>query len=267
MTQVEQFITVRGTRIRMLRGGSGPPLLFLHGASGHTGWLPFLDALARDFEVLAPEHPGFGQSDDPPWLDRPGDLAYFYLDLMQALGLERVHLIGTSLGGWIAAELAIRSTARLASLTLVAAVGISANGRPIDDVFRMTAEENARRFYADPERVRARLDALARADARILVRNRSTVVRLGYPDFRNPDLAKWLHRVDVPTLLVWGENDGLVPPAFGEAYRTLVPHAKLVVVPHAAHAPFEEQEDAFLAAFAQFLNANRISPPPHRSGG
>ena len=267
MTQVEQFITVHGTRIRMLRGGSGPPLLFLHGASGHTGWLPFLEALSRDFDVLVPEHPGFGLSDDPPWLDRPSDLGYFYLDLMQALGLESVHLIGTSLGGWIASELAIRSTAHLASLTLVAAVGISANGRPIDDVFRMTAEENARRFYFDPERVRARIEALARADVRALVRNRSTVVRLGYPDFRNPDLAKWLHRVDVPTLLVWGENDGLVPPAFGEAYRALVPQARLVVLPRAAHAPFEEQPEAFLAAFTQFLDANRLTPPLRRSGG
>src|SRR5689334_24586685 len=99
-----------------MRGGSGPPLVFLHGASGHTGWLPVFERLAQRFDVLVPEHPGFGASDDPPWLDRPADLAYFYLDLMAALGLERVHLIGTSLGGWIAAELAIRNTARLASL-------------------------------------------------------------------------------------------------------------------------------------------------------
>jgi pimeloyl-ACP methyl ester carboxylesterase len=267
MAHTEQFTVVRGTRIRMLRGGNGPPLVFFHGASGHTGWLPFLGALSRDFDVLVPEHPGFGLSDDPPWLDRPGDLAYFYLDLMQALGLERVHLIGTSLGGWIAAELAIRNTARLASLTLVAAVGIAADGRPIDDVFRMTAEENARRFYFDPERMQARLEALAQADARILVRNRSTVVRLAYPDFRNPDLAKWLHRIDVPTLLVWGENDGLVPPTFGEAYRALLPHAKLVVMPRAGHAPFEEQQEEFLAAFAGFLQENGINPPPRRSGG
>ena len=267
MTPAEEFIVVRGTRIRMLRGGSGPPLVFFHGASGHTGWLPFLDALSRAFDVLVPEHPGFGQSDDPPWLDRPGDLAYFYLDLMQALGLEGVHLIGTSLGGWIAAELAIRNTSHLTSLTLVAAVGIAADGRPIDDVFRMTAEENARRFYFDPERVQARLQALARADARILVRNRSTVVRLAYPDFRNPDLAKWLHRIDVPTLLVWGENDGLVPPAFGEAYRALVPDAQLVVVPRAGHAPFEEQPEAFLTTFANFLEEKGIIPPPRRSGG
>jgi pimeloyl-ACP methyl ester carboxylesterase len=253
MPHSEQTLEVRGTRIRVLRGGSGAPLIFLHGASGHTGWLPVLDRLSRDFDVLVPEHPGFGSSDDPPWLDRASDLAYFYLDLMEALRLERVHLMGTSLGGWIAAELAVRNTARLASLTLICAVGITAAGAPVDDMFRMSAEENARRFYVDPERVRRRLELLGSADPRLLVRNRSTVVRLAYPHFVNPELAKWLHRIDVPTLLVWGENDGLVPPRFGAAWRDLVPGATLVVIPQAGHAPFEEQPDAFLAAFADFL--------------
>src|SRR5882757_5078392 len=210
----ETMLDVRGTRVRLVRGGSGPPLIFLHGASGHVGWLPFLDRLARTFDVLVPEHPGFGRSDDPPWLDRPSDLAYFYLDMIEALKLDRVHLMGTSLGGWIAAELAIRNTTRLASLTLICAVGITADGVPVDDMFRMSAEENARRFYFDPDRVRRRLEMLAAADPRLLVRNRSTVVRLAYPSFVNPELTKWLHRIDVPTLLVWGENDGLVPPAF-----------------------------------------------------
>jgi pimeloyl-ACP methyl ester carboxylesterase len=126
---------------------------------------------------------------------------------------------------------------------------------PVDDMFRMSAEENARRFYHDPHRVRRRLEMLAAADPRMLVRDRSTVVRLAYPSFVNPELAKWLHRVDVPTLLVWGENDGLVSPRFGEAYRKLIPDATLVVIPQAGHAAFEEQPDAFLDAFGDFLKA------------
>src|SRR6185436_20045831 len=183
MPYAEQMLDVRGTRIRVLRGGAGPPLIFLHGASGHVGWLPFLERLSQSFEVLAPEHPGFGASDDPSWLDRPSDLAYFYLDLIGALKLDGVHLMGTSLGGWVAAELAVRNTARLSSLTLICAVGITANGAPLDDMFRMSAEENARRFYFDPDRVRRRLEALASADPRVLVCNRATVVRLAYPGF------------------------------------------------------------------------------------
>jgi pimeloyl-ACP methyl ester carboxylesterase len=258
MSYVDSMLEVRSTRVRVLRGGGGPPLIFLHGASGHVGWLPFLERLANRFDVIAPEHPGFGVSEDPPWLDRASDLAYFYLDLIEVLNLERVHLMGTSLGGWISAELAVRNTTRLASLTLICAVGITANGGPVDDMFRMSVEENARRFYFDPVRVRRRLQAAVSADPRVLMRNRSTVVRLAYPNFVSPDLAKWLHRVDVPTLLIWGENDGLVPPRFGEAYRDCIPDASLVVIPRAGHAPFEEQPDAFVAAFDDFLTRRNL---------
>lgn len=249
-------VTVDGATIRLFRGGSGPPLVFLHGAGGHTGWMAFLEELSGQFEVFAPEHPGFGQSDDPPWLDTVADLAYFHLDLLAALGLDRVHLIGTSLGGWIAAEMAVRNTARLASLTLVCAVGITADGSPIDDIFRMPAEENLRRYYADQERAARRLADMGKIDIEVAVKTRATVTRLAYrPRFHNPDLPKWLHRIDVPTLLLWGAEDGLVPPRFGEAYRALIPGSRLVVLPGAGHAPFDEQKDAFLAAFRDFIAA------------
>src|SRR4029453_8426348 len=129
MPHSTEMITVDGATVRLLRGGpaaaGAQPVVFLHGAGGHTGWMGFLEALSQRFAVFAPEHPGFGQSDDPPWLDQVSDLAYFYLDLLKALGLERVHLIGTSLGGWIAAELAVRGTARLASPTPGGAVGLT----------------------------------------------------------------------------------------------------------------------------------------------
>src|SRR6266849_1567319 len=175
-------VTVAGAEVRLFCGGpkGAPPLVFLHGAGGHTGWMAFLEELSTRFEVFAPEHPGFGQSDDPPWLDEVADLAYFHLDLLQALGLDRVHLMGSSLGGWIAAELAVRNTARLASLTLVGAVGITADGQPIPDIFRMPEDENLRRFYADPERAARRLADLAKADMSIAAKNRATVTRLDY---------------------------------------------------------------------------------------
>ena len=255
MPHTEEMITVKGTQIRLLRGGKegAPPLVFLHGAGGHTGWMGFLDALAEDFAVYAPEHPGFGRSDDPPWLDEVGDLAFFYLDFLETLRLDRVHLMGTSLGGWIAAELAVRNQNRLASLTLVGAVGILADGHPIDDIFRMSVEENLRRFYADPERAARRLQDMAKIDMTLATKNRLTVGRLAYrPRFYNPGLAKWLHRITVPTLLIYGDKDGLVPPRFGEAYRAAIPGSRLVVLEDAGHAPFDEQRDAFLAAFRAF---------------
>src|SRR3977135_3826410 len=111
--------TVAGCTNPPFPGGPGQRVVFLHGAGGHTGWMAFLEELATRFAVFAPEHPGFGQSDDPPWLDQVSDLAYFYLDLLKALGLDRVHLMGTSLGGWIAAELDGGATARLDNLTLL----------------------------------------------------------------------------------------------------------------------------------------------------
>ena len=179
-----------------------------------------------------------------------------FRSLLEALGLDRVHLMGTSLGGWVAAELAVRNTARLKSLTLVGAVGITASGEPIPDIFRMPDAENLQRYYADPERAARRLDDLAKADMGIVAKNRSTVMRLAYrPRFHNPGLAKWLHRIDVPTLLLWGAADGLVPPKFGEAYRALIPGSRLVVLPDAGHAPFDEQKDAFLAAFSDFIGS------------
>src|SRR4051794_26698472 len=226
-----ETVTVAGAAIRLFRGGpeggGQAPVVFLHGAGGHTGWMAFLEDLTGSFAVFAPEHPGFGQSDDPPWLDEIADLAYFHLDLLKALGLERVHLIGTSLGGWVAAEMAVRNTARLASLTLVGAVGITANDETIPDIFRMKDDENLRRYYADPERAELRAADLARAlaDPAIMAtvaKNRATVTRLAYrPRFHNPGLAKWLHRIDVPTVLIWGEADRLVPPVFGESYNAL----------------------------------------------
>jgi pimeloyl-ACP methyl ester carboxylesterase len=254
-----ETVAVAGCSIRLFRGPppdtAGPPLVFLHGAGGHTGWMPFLEELSARFRVFAPEHPGFGRSDDPPWLDEVADLAYFHLDLLAALGLDRVHLVGTSLGGWVAAEMAVRSTARLASLTLVGAVGVTAaDGAPVDDIFRMPVDENLHRFYADPQRAARRLADMAAADAALYAKTRETVTRLAYrPRFHNPGLAKWLHRIDVPTLLIWGERDGLVPPKFGEAYRALIPGSRLVVLPGAGHAPFDEQKDAFLAAFGSFV--------------
>ena len=212
-----------------------------------------METLSREFEVIAPEHPGFGQSDDPPWLDTVADLAYFHLDLLAALGLERVHLLGTSLGGWVAAEMAVRSTALLQSLTLIGAVGITAGGEPIADIFRMPVEENLRRYFADPEMATRRLADLGRADQSVIAKNRATVARLAYnPRFHNPHLPKWLHRIDVPTLLLWGAQDGLVPPEFGDAYRTLIPGSRLVVLDGAGHAPFDEQQAAFVATFREF---------------
>ena len=252
------FTEIDGCRLRLLRGGSGAPVLFLHGASGGGTWLPFMEELARDFDVLAPEHPGFGLSDDPPWLDTVSDLAYFYLDFIAAMGLEEVHLVGTSLGGWIAAEMAVRNTARIKTLTLVCAVGILSDGKPIDDIFHISADEHLRRFCHGTKNMEERRRQLSQADPAIQGRNKATVARLGWrPRFHNPDLHKWLHRIDRPTRILWGESDLIVPLPFGKSYQALIPDAELVVIPETGHSPQIEEPVVFAEEIRKFVASCR----------
>src|ERR1700737_5041834 len=140
-------IKVREVAIRMHRAGRGPTVLFLHGAGGVPQWLPFFDALAEHYELLVPEHPGFGGSDDPPWIQSMSDLAMFYLDLVEETGLDRIHLVGNSLGGWLAAEILIRDRSPFRSLTLLAPAGIRVKGVPCGDNFIWGPEEAGRTLY------------------------------------------------------------------------------------------------------------------------
>ena len=128
MAFTQRFIEVDGCRISLRRGGSGEPLLYLHGANGVPAVLPFMEKLAERFDVLVPEHPGFGASGEPEWLENIHDLAYFYLDVLESLDLRGVHLVGSSLGGWLALEMAVRDASRLKSLLLVGPAGISVPG-------------------------------------------------------------------------------------------------------------------------------------------
>jgi pimeloyl-ACP methyl ester carboxylesterase len=129
--------------------------LFLHGAAGAGRWLPFMDMLAEKYNVLVPEHPGFGDSETPDWLDTVGDLAFFYLDFLEQFGLDGVHLVGTSIGGWIAAELATRSVSRLKTLTLVAPAGIHVKGVKRGDMFMWSPEETVQNLFHNQEIAKA----------------------------------------------------------------------------------------------------------------
>ena len=251
-------VAVGGCRIRLMRGGAGHPLVILHGASG-ASWLPFMQQLAEHFDVIAPEHPGFGESDTPDWLDTIHDLAYFHLDLLEHLKLENVNLVGLSLGGWVAAELAVRSTERLASLTLAGAAGLYVPGVEQMDPFLCTDEQRLRDFFHDETKAK---DVIARAlrpeleDAAL--KNRTTVAKLTWqPRSHDPHLHKWLHRIVVPTLLVWGDHDRMFPKEHALAYQRLIPGAKVVIIPDCGHVPQIENPDAFVAAIETFLGAHK----------
>lgn len=253
-------ISVRGCNITMRRSGAGRPLLLLHGAGGGH-WLPYLTDLAARHDVIAPEHPGFGASDTPDWLDTIPDLANFYLDFLDQLDLNHVDVVGHSLGGWIAAELAVRNTRRLASLTLVCSAGIHVKGVPQVDTFLLNDEQLFRAMFHDQKFAD---EALRRAQEPGLedmqLKNRTITAKLIWqPRAYDPHLAKWLHRIDVPALLLWGANDKLFPKEYAFAFQKLVPGSSLAVIPDCGHIPQVEQREAFVAALEGFLETKRAA--------
>src|SRR5438270_5573734 len=204
-------LKVRDVRVRLHRAGRGPTVRFLHGAGGVPQWLPFFDALAERYELLVPEHPGFGGSADPQWIRSMADLAMLYLDLVEETGLDRVHLIGNSLGGWLAAEILIRDRSRFKSLVQLAPAGIRVKGVPCGDNFIWGPEEAVRNLYHDQsfaDRILALTPDQAQMD--IMLRNRFTVAKFGWqPRWYDPDLEKWLHRIKLPALIIWATTTRL----------------------------------------------------------
>jgi len=250
----QRFVEVDGCRINLRRGGSGEPLLYLHGAGGAPAVLPFMEMLAQRFDVLVPEHPGFGASDEPEWLENMHDLAYFYLDVLKSLELRSVHLVGSSLGGWLALEMAVRDASRLKSLVLVGPAGISVPGVSPGDVFLWSPEELARNLFFDPalaEKMIAQPMTPELLD--VSLKNRHTVARLGWePRMHDPFLRKWLHCVSVPVKIVWGEGDKILPVAYAGEFKRLMPGAEVEIIPRCGHLPQAERPEEFCDIVMRF---------------
>jgi pimeloyl-ACP methyl ester carboxylesterase len=259
MNHSHEFIDVNGCKTELRRGGEGEPMLFLHGAGGNAGWLPFMEKLSEKFDLIAPSHPGFGESDTPDWLDNIEDVAYFYLGLLEKLDLKDVHVVGSSLGGWMACEIAVRDRARIKSLTLVSSAGVLVKGEPMGDIFIWSPEELIRNLYHAPAFAEAHLAMPVDDEAAdIALKNRFSSARLAWsPRFHNPQLRKWFHRVTVPTQLIWGDDDKIFPLAYAHEFKTLLPHAELQVFSGCGHLPHIEKQDDFVNAvtgFAQGVN-------------
>jgi pimeloyl-ACP methyl ester carboxylesterase len=254
-------IPVGQDRVRVMRGGRGPALLLLHGADGAGQWLPFMQGLARHFDVIVPEHPGFGGGEPPAWLDTVSDLANFYLDFLERLELRRVHLVGLSLGGWVAADLAVRNASRLASLTLVDAAGIHLPGVAQIDPFLSGEEQAIRELFHDQgvaDAIVARAMGQEGEDVRLA--NYRVAAKLSWqPRLHDPQLQKWLHRIRVPTLIAWGENDRLFPPEYARAWHGLIAGSRLVILPRCGHAPALEAPDALVAAITDFCSKESVA--------
>lgn len=255
VTPREEYITVDGCKTYLLRGGKGQPVLFLHGARGGGNWLPFMAKLAEQYDVIAPEHPGFGRSDSPDWWDNIHDTAYFYLDLIKAMNLDKVHLIGSSLGGWIATEIAVRSTANISSLTLIGSAGLHIKGLARPDTFLWTPEESAMALFHDKALGEKMLAApVSDEELERQMKNRFAAARLAWaPRLYDPNLHKWLHRIDVPTAIFWGREDEYIPTAYAERFAELIPGSTVRYFDQCGHLPQVEQPDAFVSALESFI--------------
>ena len=259
MTHHEELIEVRGIKVKMLRGGSGAPLLFLHGAGGGGVWLPFFDLLGKEFTVLAPTHPGFAGSEGYDAIDNIHDLVFHYVDLIEALKLQRPNLVGASLGGWLAAELAVHHGERVGKLVLIDACGLGLEGAPIADFFAPSPPELRRLVFHEPESDLARTaipDVPSPEQLDAILRARQTTARIGWNPFMyDPKLRGRLYRITMPTLIVWGAGDRLVPIAHAKAFQAGIANSRLAMIEKSGHVPILEQPAQTARTIAEFLTS------------
>jgi len=253
------WLTVQGVHLEVVERGGGRPILVLHDEDGLDPKAPFLDLLAARARVIAPSHPGFGHSPDADGIESIDDLAYLYLDLLARQGLRDAILLGCSLGGWIAAEMAVKCTHRIARLILVAPLGIKVGDREtrdIPDIYALPQAEVARLKFHDPSRAVVDYAALSDEALTVITRNREATAFYGWePYFHDPKLRQRLHRIDIPTLLVWGASDRFVTPGYyGAAYRDAIPGSRLEIIERAGHLPHIEQPEAFAERVRVFVD-------------
>ncbi len=265
-----------GRSVEILEAGKGPPLLYLHGIydlhtlSGNP--FPFHEALAESFTLIAPAHPGCGESTGIRDIGCIEDLAFHYFDLLDALGIGAATIAGFCTGGWIATEMAVRNPERIGRLALIGAAGLQVPDTLVGDVFMYSQHRDGgimrelrELLFADADGETARSIV---PDGRVAIpdevrRYKSLTLsgRIGWepPYLHDRKLAGRLHRVTAPTLLVWGEKDRLIPLANGRAYAEALPHASLQVVKGAGHSVHIEKPDACLKHIVPFLQTGKLA--------
>jgi pimeloyl-ACP methyl ester carboxylesterase len=249
-TDARSSLVVHGVTIEIVDRGHGKPILFLHPNIGIESDAPVLDALAHGGRVIAPTHPGFGHSDLPKGMNSVDDLSYFYLDLMKQLDLRDVLLVGVGIGGWLACEIAVKTTERIDRIVLGNPLGIKAGDRETRDIFDIWSimpDEVDARAYHDPAKATRDYKAMPEAEVLAAARNREATARVAWsPYMHNPKLRARLRRIDVPVLILWGTSDRVVlNPDYPGAYAAAIPGARLETLERAGHYPHIEQPDEF----------------------
>ena len=253
-----EFVSVAGVELEVLRRGTGNPLLLLHGFQHIDPRLPVVDLLARDAQLIAPSHPGFGRSSRPADFGTVYDLVHLYLGFLDTLPQGPLTLMGFSFGGWLAAEVAVKAGRRIDKLILVDALGIKVSDREtpdILDVFNAHPQDVIAKSWHDPQAFAPRYDDMEDDELVAVARNREALARYGFhPYMHNPQLKRWLSNIKARTLVLWGASDGVVKPAYGEAYARLIPGARFESIANAGHHPEIEQPEALAARVRAFLN-------------
>jgi len=256
-TANQSTVTVSGHKVEMHKGGSGPALLFLHGGGGFGTFDPTNSALSERFTVYAPSHPGFFGTERPGWLYTINDVAHFYKDLVAELGLGEYVLVGHSVGGWIAAEMASMDHHNIKGLVLIDAAGVRPEKGEIAEVFMVSGETRLKLAFHDPSQV-PNYDVISAAPdaegAATMHANMEMLSRLCWrPYLHNPSLPHFLGGVKTPSLVVWGKQDAIIPVECGEMYSKLLPNATLKAIDNCGHSPQMEKPDEFNAAVTAFL--------------
>jgi pimeloyl-ACP methyl ester carboxylesterase len=268
-----ESVSVRGRSTLVARGGSGPPLLYLHGLAGDmhasfqpSGWSPVLARLARQFSVLAPAHPGYPGSDGAASLDGVDDYAFHYADLLDVFGIDQAAVVGCSFGGWLATELAVRHPARVAKLALLDPLGVHGPGL-VEPFFGAVAPRGVGGFgearqllFADPSSGPALVvlpDDMGETQQLRWYEGLAGAARLGWPapQFQSRKLTSHLWRVGCPTLIVWGEHDRLVPPAHRRVWSDSIARCRTVTIAGAGHCLIAEHPHAVAAEVLAFLGS------------
>jgi pimeloyl-ACP methyl ester carboxylesterase len=258
--KAQTIATRKGARCRVLEAGSGMPVVFFHGAGGLLADNPFLDQLAARYHVFAPELPGYGESTGEELLEDMLDFTLHGWDVVEALGLTRPHLVGHSMGGMIAAEMAAVAPHDLDRLALVAAAGLWIEEHPIPDIFALLPGQLVELLFRDPDKGQALLTGgvdfsdMEAFKAFYLGQQRRLAMagKILFP-IPNRRVSKRLYRVTAQTLVLWGEADRLIVPAYAQRWARLVPGAVVQMIPDAGHMLPYEQPQAFVDALVRFL--------------
>jgi pimeloyl-ACP methyl ester carboxylesterase len=252
------FVSAGGAKIEVLRGGRGRPLVALHSSEGNLGWLPLHQRLAAHFTVYAPTHPGYDGSERPPCLESFIDLARFYPWILQELGVGKATLLGHFVGGWLAAEMAAMCPEMVEKLVLIDAAGIKPQHGEIADMFLHGVEGTLALSFHDAARAREYQSLFMPGKspeerARHTANREATTRYCWKPYAHDPMLPLLLGRLRVPTLIVWGREDRIVPLECAQMYRGAIAGARLAVIDRCGHFPHLERPDEFNRVLSDFL--------------